>query len=273
MSQMDENRMPPSDGNPELVILRRFESIGVITLNRPDNLNAVNVDMAQQLGDALEHLQNDSTIHVGVITGSGRAFCAGMDLAEFSAGKPMPRGKDPDWGFAGIVNHPIDKPLIAAVNGAAVGGGLEIALACDLICVDEEAQLGIPEVRRGIFAAGGGVLRIAQQAPLRIGLELALTGRLFSASEALSWGLVNRVAPAGSVFDVAMEIASEITEAAPLSTRATKRLIYSTQHLSPMEQRAWELNELEMDSVFASQDAREGARAFVEKRNPQWSGT
>lgn len=270
--QENDKMLPSSGGSSELVIFQQFDSIGVITLNRPDQMNAVNVDMARQLGEALERLQHDSTIHVGVITGSGRAFCAGMDLAEFSSGQPMPRGQDPDWGFAGMVNHPIEKPLIAAVNGAAVGGGLEIALACDLICVDEHSRLGLPEVRRGIFAAGGGVLRIGQQIPLRLGMELALTGRLFSASEALSWGLVNRVAPAGHVVDVAMELASEITEAAPLATRATKRLIYSSQHLSLTEARAWELNEIEMENVFVSQDAREGSQAFVEKRDPHWSG-
>lgn len=257
----------------ELVGFHRLGSVGVITLNRPDHLNAVNAEMAIQLGDALERLQIDPEMHVGVITGAGRAFCAGMDLSEFAAGLPMPRGQDPDWGFAGMVNHPIDKPLIAAVNGTAVGGGLEIALACDLICVDENARLGLPEVRRGIFPAGGGALRIGQQIPLRLGLELALTGRLFSAGEALDWGLINRSAPDGMAFEMAMELASQITDAAPLATRATKRLIYGTQHLSSTESKAWELNDLEMERVFRSIDAEEGARSFVEKRGPQWTGS
>lgn len=257
----------------DLVRLERFDSVGVITLNRPDHLNAINAEMALQLGDALERLKDDPAIHVGIITGTGHAFCAGMDLSEFAAGRPMPRGENPDWGFAGVVNHPIDKPLIAAVNGAAVGGGLEIALACDLICVDQQAKLGLPEVRRGIFPAGGGALRIGQQIPLRLGLELALTGRLFSADEALSWGLINRVAPEGRAYEIAMELASRITESAPLATRATKRLIYGTKHLSLTESEAWELNDYEMERVFRSADAGEGAKAFVEKRGPQWIGS
>lgn len=258
--------------HPEVVTIERRGAIAIITLNRPDLLNAVNADMALALGAALETVQNDASIRVGVITGAGRAFCAGMDLAEFASGKPMPRGENPDWGFAGVVNHPIDKPMIAAVNGAAVGGGLEIALSCDLICVDEGAKLGLPEAKRGIFAAGGGVLRIGQQMPLRLGLELVLTGRLFSAAEALEWGLINRVAPAGTAIDTALELAEQVAQVAPLSAQASKRLVYGAQHLTLTETEAWRMNDDEMQGVFSSQDAREGATAFVEKREPDWAG-
>lgn len=261
------------DVGSKLVDFQRVDAIGVITLDRPEQLNTVNSELALQLEDALDRLHDDPEINVGVITGAGRAFCAGMDLAEFAAGHPMPRGRNPDWGFAGIVNRPIEKPLIAAVNGAAVGGGLEIALSCDLICVDENAKLGLPEVKRGIFAAGGGLLRIGQQIPIRIGLELALTGRLFSADEALAWGLINRVTATGSALDAAMKLASQITDAAPLATRATKRLIYGAQHQSLTDRTAWKFNEMEMEAVFQSDDAREGAKAFIEQRTPRWTGS
>ena len=258
--------------NSAPILFERRGAIALITLNRPEQLNSVDSELAMQLGEALERVQNDPEIRVGVITGAGRAFCAGMDLGEFAAGKPMPTGGNPDWGFAGAVNHPIDKPLIAAVNGAAVGGGLEIALSCDLICVDEGAKLGLPEVKRGLFAAGGGLLRIGQQAPLRVGLEIALTGRLFTPAEALGWGLVNRVAPAGTVLEAALELAEQIVEVAPLAVRASKRVVYGAQHMTLTEAEAWRLNAREMEGVFDSNDAREGARAFTEKRAPNWTG-
>lgn len=256
----------------DLVCFEKHGSVGLITLNRPKQLNAVSSELAVQLGDALERLREDPDLRVGVITGSGRAFCAGMDLAEFAAGSPLPRGKNRHWGFAGIVNHPIEKPLIAAVNGVAVGGGLEIALSCDLICVDETAKLGLPEVHRGIIAVGGGLLRVSQQAPFRVGLEIALTGRLFTAAEALTWGMINRVVPKGTALEEALNLAAQITEVAPLAAQASKYLIYEAQHMDLTASEAWQLNDQLMDRIFRTHDAHEGALAFTERRKPTWTG-
>ncbi|MEV5384454.1 crotonase/enoyl-CoA hydratase family protein [Streptomyces sp. NPDC052721] len=254
-------------------VLETFGGIAVVTLNRPRVLNAVNTALSHAVGTALEEIARNPAIRVGVITGAGRAFCAGADLRELAAGHSIDAPGHPEWGFAGIARHFIDKPLIAAVNGFALGGGTEIALACDLVVIDETAALGLPEVKRGLFAAAGGVLRLPHQLPVKIAMEVALTGEPIAARQAEAFGLVNRVAPVGRSLEVAMEMARAIDANAPLAVRATKRLIHHSAALTSVwEPAAWERNDAEMRAVFESRDAAEGTRAFTEKRSPSWTG-
>jgi enoyl-CoA hydratase/carnithine racemase len=259
----------------EAVLVERDGAVEILTLNRPDALNAIDADVATGLGNALDAADSDPGVRVVVITGAGRAFCAGMDLKAFASGVSVEPAGHPEWGFAGIAEHFVDTPIIAAVNGVAFGGGAEIALASDLVVADEAARFAFPEVTRGLFASAGGLLRLAQQLPQKIALELLLTGRPFSAIEAAEWGLVNRISPAGESLAVAIELARSIAANAPLAVRATKRLSYRTAAISSWEAEgdaAWQLNREEMVGVFTSRDAREGARAFAEKRQPYWEG-
>ncbi|QEN12968.1 crotonase/enoyl-CoA hydratase family protein [Mycolicibacterium sp. ELW1] len=254
-----------------VVTYGRRGSVGVVTLNRPKVMNAVNSALSSAAGAALEQAAEDPTVHVVVITGAGPAFCAGADLKELARNH---RIDDPDhshWGFAGIVRHWIDKPTIAAINGYALGGGTEIALACDLAVIDEAAKLGLPEVKRGIFAAAGGVIRLQRQIPMKVALEITLTGDPISAARAYELGLVNQVAPRGTAVDVAMELAERIARNGPLAVRHSKRVIHRTAAAgSDWESEVWRINRESAKVVFGSRDAREGARAFTEKRPPQW---
>ncbi|MGW0582495.1 crotonase/enoyl-CoA hydratase family protein [Streptomyces sp. NPDC002920] len=247
--------------------LERRGSTALITLNRPRALNAVTTEVSAAVGAALEEFAADSGLRVAVITGAGRAFCAGMDLKEAAAGRDP---RHPEWGFAGIVRHPVGKPLIAAVNGPALGGGAEIALACDLIVADENATFGMPEVRHGLFPAAGGVLRLHQRIPRNIALEMALTGIPVDATRAAAWGLVNRVAPAGKAVAVALELAEQVAAGAPSAVSAVKHLM--TWGEQETDARAWQENERVWQEIHAGDDAREGLRAFAEKRIPRWSG-
>jgi crotonobetainyl-CoA hydratase len=203
-----------------------------------------------------------------VITGAGHVFCAGMDLKEAAAGREVLDPEHPEWGFAGLIRHPLDKPLIAAVNGPALGGGTEIVLACDLVVADENATFGLPEVRRGLFPAGGGVIRLQERIPRNIALEIALTGAPIDATAAASWGLVNRIAPAGKSVETALELAEAVAAGAPLSLRAVKHLMTR----SADEAAAWDENDRVWREIRASEDAREGPRAFAQKRPPHWTG-
>ncbi|MGV9339991.1 crotonase/enoyl-CoA hydratase family protein [Streptomyces sp. NPDC003688] len=257
------------DGTP-LATLERRGTTALITFNRPDALNAVNSEVSAAVGAALEEFAADPDLRVAVVTGSGRAFCAGMDLKEAAAGRDVLDPRHPEWGFAGLVRHPLDKPLIAAVNGPALGGGAEIVLACDLVVADENATIGQPEVRHGLFPAAGGVLRLQQRVPRNIALELALTGAPLDAATAARWGLVNRVAPAGKSVDVALELAEQVAAGAPLALRAVKHLMTYGENAD--EARAWTENERVWQEISASDDALEGPRAFAEKRAPRWTG-
>ena len=239
----------------------------LITLNRPDARNAVNAALAQGMAAALDELDGEDDLSVGVLTGAGKGFSAGMDLKAFVAGESA-------WvegrGFAGIVQGPPRKPLIAAVEGFAVAGGLEVALSCDLIVAASGAKLGIPEVKRSLVAAGGALLRLPRRIPYHVAMELALTGDPITAERGYELGLVNRVADAGATVDVALELAGAIEVNAPLALMASKQIL--------IESPDWSLDE-EFDRqaaisgpVFTSEDAREGATAFAEKRDPVWKG-
>src|SRR5947209_19471991 len=204
------------------VLTERRERVLVITINRPDQRNAVNAAVAEGIAAALDELDGDDDLAVGVLTGAGKGFCAGMDLKAFVAGeRPYAEGR----GFAGIVERPAEKPLIAAVEGFAVAGGLEVALACDMIVAARGARLGIPEVKRSLVAAGGGLLRLPKVLPQTIAMELALTGEPIDAERAHKLGLVNRLAEPGEAAQVALELAGLVAGNGPLALAATKRVM------------------------------------------------
>jgi enoyl-CoA hydratase/carnithine racemase len=263
------------EDTPEAAALfERRDHVGIVTLNRPKALNAVNADLAIAAGAALEQAQTDPEVRAVVITGAGRGFCAGADLKEIARGRPIEDRDHREWGFGGIVQHWIDKPTVAAVNGFAMGGGTEIALACDLAVIDETASLGLPEVKRGIFAAAGGVIRLQRQIPMKVALETVLTGEPMSAARAYELGLVNRVAPEGTSLDVALELAGAIAANAPISVQQSKRVVHTTYAAgSDWESEVWRINREAAKIVFASSDAREGPTAFAEKREPRWTGS
>jgi crotonobetainyl-CoA hydratase len=257
----------------EAATLERRGHIAVITLNRPEAMNAVNAALSIAVGAALEELAADPELRVGVITGAGRAFCAGADLKELSRGNGIGDPDHPEYGFAGLVQHFIDKPLIAAVNGFALGGGTEIVLASDLAVMSQDASLGLPEVKRGLIAAAGGLLRLPRQIPPKIALEMALTGTPIDAAAAALWGLVNRVVPADQVLPTALALADTIATNAPLSVRASKRIVHRVNDFgSDWDSPIWQMSFEEGGPVFVSKDAMEGTLAFAEKRAPRWRG-
>jgi enoyl-CoA hydratase len=249
------------------VLTERHDGVLRITLNRPKARNAVNAALAQGLAAALDELDGDSELQVGILTGSGKGFSAGMDLKAFLAGEsPWVEGR----GFAGIVQGPPRKPLIAAIEGFAVAGGLEVALACDLIVAARGARLGIPEVKRSLVAAGGALLRLPQRIPYHLAMELALTGDTIDAERGAELGLINRLADEGGAVDAAMELAGAIGANGPLALDATKRILVESAGWSDEE--AWERQGEIAGPVFGSEDAREGATAYAEKRDPVWKG-
>ncbi|MFD4366852.1 crotonase/enoyl-CoA hydratase family protein [Rhodococcus sp. NPDC058521] len=258
----------------DVTLVERHGNIAIITLNRPQAMNAMNSDLATALGNRLDECDQDPDVRAIVLTGSGRGFCAGADLKAIAAGQDINPVGHPEWGFGGMVRHYVDTPVIAAVNGFALGGGTELVLASDLAVIDENAKLGLPEVKRGLFAAAGGVMRLPRQVPLKIALEAALTGEHMSADTALQWGLVNRVAPSGTSVDVAVQLAETIAANAPLSVQQSKRVIHrSAAYGSEWDAPIWEeLNKSAAGIVFGSQDAIEGPTAFAEKREPKWTG-
>ena len=249
------------------VLTERRGGVLVITLNRPDARNAVNAALAEGIGKALDELDGEAELSVGVITGAGKGFSSGMDLKAFVAGESAWYG---DRGFAGIVQRPADKPLIAAVEGFAVAGGCEIALACDLIVASRGARFGIPEVKRSLVAAGGALLRLPRRLPYGLAMELALTGDPIDAERAHALGLVNVVADEGGALDGALELADRIAANGPLALAATKRILASSSAWP--EDEFWDRQGEISGPVFASEDAREGAKAFAEKRDPVWKG-
>jgi enoyl-CoA hydratase len=259
------NNAPTAHDAP--VLIERRGGVLLITLNRPDARNAVNLALAEGIAAALDLLDGDEELSVGVLTGAGKGFCAGMDLKAFVTGERPWVG---DRGFAGIVRRAPVKPLIAAVEGFAVAGGLEVALACDLIVAARGARLGIPEVKRSLVAAGGALLRLPRRIPYHVAMELALTGDPILAERAAELGLVNRLAEPGAAVEVALELAGEVAVNAPLALAASKRILQEQWDWSAAEM--WEAQSAISEAVFVSEDAREGATAFAEKRPPMWRG-
>jgi enoyl-CoA hydratase len=251
----------------EPVLAERRDGVLIVTLNRPQARNAVNLALAEGMAAALDDLDADDDVTVGVITGAGAGFCAGMDLKAFVTGERPWAG---DRGFAGIVRRASRKPLIAAVEGFAVAGGLEVALACDLIVAARGAKLGIPEVKRSLVAAAGALRRLPQRLPYGVAMELALTGEPITAERGYELGLVNRLADAGGALDAALELARAIAANGPLALDATKAIVQ--QQFDWSEEEFWQRQDELAAPVMSSQDAREGAVAFSEKRDPVWQG-
>lgn len=257
-----------TDPEDDPLLVERRGAVLVLTLNRPQVRNAINKPLAVAIAAALDALDADDALSVGVLTGAGGGFCAGMDLKAF--GETGERPWAGDRGFGGIVRRPSDKPLIAAVEGFAVAGGLEVALACDLIVAAEGARLGLPEVRRGLVAAGGALRRLPRLLPAPLAMELALTGELITAERAHALGAVNRLSAPGEALAVAVALAEQIAAGGPLALRATKTVL--RDQWSWTDAQFWAEQEARVEPVMRSEDAREGARAFTEKRPPQWRG-
>jgi enoyl-CoA hydratase len=256
---------PATAVSTEPVLTERRGNVLLITLNRPEVRNAVNAALAEGLAHGLEELDGDDELSVGVLTGTGGFFCAGMDLGAFVKGESPWYG---DRGFAGIAQRAARKPLIAAIEGFAVAGGMEIALACDLIVAARGAKMGIPEAKRSLIAAGGALLRLPQRMPYHVVMELALTGDPLPAERFHEFGLVNHISEPGSAVDDALELAARLAANGPLALVASKRILQEQFDWSTQEM--WAKQGEIAGPVMASEDAKEGASAFKEKRDPVW---
>jgi enoyl-CoA hydratase len=245
------------------VLTETHGRVRVITLNRPKARNSVNNALADALVEAIAELDSDDDLTAGVLTGAGGGFSAGMDLKAFATEGPPKK-------FGQFLQKGSQKPLIAAVEGFALAGGLEIALACDLIVAANDVKLGIPEVNKGLFAAGGGLFRLPNRIPYAVAMEMALTSDPITAEQARQVGLVCRVSEPGKAAEAALELAERIAKNAPLAVAASKQIIRDTRGMTDEE--AWAFQGPISAKVFTSEDAREGPRAFAEKREPKWSG-
>jgi enoyl-CoA hydratase len=249
------------------VLVERRDGIQIITINRPEAKNAINSAASHGIAAAVDELDADDDLRVGVLTGAGGTFCAGMDLKAFLRGeKPVVEGR----GFGGITITPPRKPLIGAVEGYAVAGGFELLLACDLVVAAVSSKLGVPEVKRSLVAGGGAAMLLPRRMPAAIALELLLTGDPIGAERAAALGLVNRVTPDGQALAGARELAAVIAANGPLAVAATKQIARLQADWTLAE--GWERQAEIYKPVFASEDAREGATAFAEKRSPIWRG-
>jgi enoyl-CoA hydratase len=243
------------------------DGILTVTLNRPKARNAANKALAEGVAAAMDRLDSDDSIRVAILTGAGGTFCSGMDLKAFVTGEtPNVEGR----GFAGLTEATPRKPLIAAVEGYALAGGLELAISCDLIVAADDAKFGIPEVKRGLAAAAGGLIKLPRQIPKRLAMELALTGDFIGAQRAYDIGLINEVVPAGTALDAAKALAARIVANGPLAVAISKQVILQSEDWSADEM--WQKQQELTMPVFISEDAIEGSVAFAEKRAPNWKG-
>lgn len=249
------------------VLVDVTDGIMTVILNRPKAKNAANKALAEGVAAALDKLDSDDDICVAIITGAGGTFCSGMDLKAFVTGEvPFVEGR----GFAGLTERSPRKPLIAAVEGYALAGGLEMAISCDLIVTADNAKFGIPEVKRGLAAAAGGLMKLPRQIPSRIAMELALTGDFISAQRAYELGLVNEIVPAGTALEAAKALAARIVANGPLAVAISKQVVLESAEWSAEEM--WTKQNEITTPVFSSEDAIEGSVAFAEKRAPNWKG-
>jgi enoyl-CoA hydratase len=251
----------------EAVLTEERDGVLVITINRPEARNAINGDVARGIAAALDRLDGEDGLRVGVLTGGGGFFSSGMDLKGFLSGDvPIIEGR----GLGGLTERPPRKPLIAAVEGYAVAGGFELVLACDLVVAAQGARFGVPEVKRGLVAGAGAAVLLPQRIPPAIALEMLLTGDPIESGRAAALGLVNRVVPDGTAVDAAVELARTIAANGPLAVAVSKQIALSAPDWSFAER--WQKQGELMGPVFVSEDAQEGARAFAEKRAPVWKG-
>ena len=252
-------------GNGESAVLtERRGRVMVITLNRPEAMNAINGALSEGLRSAVQELDSDSGLTAGVVTGAGKGFCSGMDLKAFSRGEDI----GPMLEF---VQNGATKPLVGAIEGFALAGGLELALSCDLLVAARGAKLGIPEVGVGLFAAGAGLFRLPGRVGYGTAMEMAITGDPITAEEAADHGLVSRLTEPGEALGAALALAERIARNAPLAVAASKQLIRASQGAT--EEELWKIQRPHMATVWKSDDAKEGPRAFAEKRPPEWTGT
>jgi crotonobetainyl-CoA hydratase len=263
--------MVHADRGVPAVLTERRGHVAVLTLNRPESLNAVDARLSMALAAAVDDCVRDDSVRAIVLTGAGRAFCAGHDLGAIARGETIDDSRHPEWGYAGLVERPIDKPVIAAAHGYMLGAGLEIGLACDIVVASPSLQLGLPEVRRGLIAAAGGIPRLAQQLPAHIASWLIFSGELVDAEEARRWGLVNEIVPESEVLDRAIALAERIAANAPLAVQASKRLVQGLSRESTWTADAWTVLNEEFARIRGTSDAQEGATAFLERRDPHWS--
>jgi enoyl-CoA hydratase len=250
------------------VTTERDGPVWVITICRPEMRNAIDRATSEAIAQAMDELDSDPDLRVGILTGAGGHFCSGMDLKAFLRGE---RVELPGRGLAGIIETPPRKPLIAAVEGYALAGGCEIALACDLMVAADNAQFGLPEVKRGLMAGSGGLMRLPQRIPRQIAMHYALTGDLMPAVEARQWGLVNQLTAPGEALAAAKVLAQKIAANAPLAVQISKQVVAESLHW-PADERFRRQNAL-LETIIHSNDAHEGVLAFSEKRPPVWTGT
>ncbi|ANY15114.1 crotonase/enoyl-CoA hydratase family protein [Bordetella pseudohinzii] len=252
----------------ELIKVEVTDGILIITVNRPDAKNAINLEAAQAMAAAIDQLDARDDIRIGILTGAGGTFSSGMDLKAFaqSGQRPLIPGR----GFAGLNERPPKKPLIAAVEGYALAGGCELALACDLIVAAGNAKFGLPEVKRGLVAGSGGMLRLPRRLPYHVAMEIILTGEMLGAERAYQLGLVNRLAEPGQALEGALALARVIVENGPLAVQTAKSIVQ--QSLDWDQEGMFDRQRPLIAHIFTSADAKEGATAFAEKRKPVWQG-
>jgi crotonobetainyl-CoA hydratase len=259
-----------------VVLVEQRDHTLLVTINRPRAANSINADVHRGLGEAWERADTDKSVRAVVLIGAGDSvFCGGADLK--ALGTVGPDGVTPPetahWGFAGVVKHHIRKPIIAAVNGTALGGGTELALASDLVVASDSAEFGLPEVHRGLIAGAGGVFRIGQAIPRAVAMELVLTGKPMSAQDALRWGLVNRVVPQTDVLSTALALAEDVAAGAPLAVQASKTVARGiVDGKIAAEEQSWALTDEALVRLTTSADTLEGVMAFMQKRAPVWKG-
>lgn len=257
----------PSGEHTDPVLVEEDDGILILTLNRPRRRNAVDLATAEAVAAAVDAFEDDENAHVLVVTGSGGTFCAGMDLAAARRGE---RPVIPWRGFAGFTERPPRKPVVAAVEGCAVGGGLEIVLSCDLVVSSGEALLSLPEVRRGLVPGAGALLRLPRRIPRAVAMEMALTGEPITGHRAYELGLVNVLTPPGQALPAAKTLARSVAAGAPLALQAAKRILVEGRSWHRDEE--WSRQAEICEAVRDSEDAREGVAAFLEKRSPAWRG-